>query len=102
MNHVSDGPTRWCGGRQFSRCACGSTPAFGRAEPTRPQRARTDGAPGKRKHTALKKYQFPESEESVGRSNYYTKALSGIKQHHRGDHDFVEGRGWGTRHLASP
>lgn len=42
-----------------------------------------------RKHSKLKQYQFPESEESKGRSNYYTTALSVIKRHHRGDKDFV-------------
>jgi hypothetical protein len=42
-----------------------------------------------RKHGKLKQYQFPESEESKGRSNYYVKALSAIKRHHRGQSDFV-------------
>ena len=51
--------------------------------------AEVSSAAAKRKQNALKKYQFPKSEESVGRSNYYTKALSGIKHHHRGDSEFV-------------
>ena len=45
-------------------------------------------SPG-RKLSKLKKYKFPESEESMGRSNYYVKALSAIKHHHRGDSSFV-------------
>jgi hypothetical protein len=43
-----------------------------------------------RKHSKLKQYQFPESEESKGRSNYYVKALSAIKRHHRGQSNFVD------------
>lgn len=43
-----------------------------------------------RKHSKLKQYQFPESEESKGRSNYYVKALSAIKRHHRGQSGFVK------------
>ncbi len=42
------------------------------------------------KHSKLKKYQFPDSEESKGRSNYSVKALSAIKRHHRGQSDFVD------------
>ncbi|MGA3134821.1 MAG: hypothetical protein ABSC88_02405 [Terracidiphilus sp.] len=42
-----------------------------------------------RKQSKLKQYKFPESEESKGRSNYYVKALSAIKRHHRGQSDFV-------------
>ncbi|MGO9326417.1 MAG: hypothetical protein ACLP07_17820 [Terracidiphilus sp.] len=42
-----------------------------------------------RKLSKLKKYKFPKSEESVGRSNYYVKALSAIKHHHRGDSSYV-------------
>ncbi len=42
-----------------------------------------------RKLSKLKKYKFPKSEESVGRSNYYVKALSAIKHHHRGDTSYV-------------
>jgi hypothetical protein len=42
-----------------------------------------------RKQSKLKQFQFPESEESVGRSNYYVKALSAIKRHHRGQTDIV-------------
>lgn len=38
-----------------------------------------------RKLSKLKKYRFPQSEESVGRSNYYIKALSAIRRHHRGE-----------------
>ena len=52
--------------------------------------AEVSSAEPKRKQSALRKYQFPESEESVGRSNYYAKALSGIRHHHRGEHGFVE------------
>jgi hypothetical protein len=38
-----------------------------------------------RKLSKLEKYRFPQSEESVGRSNYYIKALSTIRRHHRGE-----------------
>lgn len=37
-----------------------------------------------RKRTTLKKFKFPKAEDSVGRSNYYIKALSAIKRHHKG------------------
>jgi hypothetical protein len=40
-------------------------------------------APARKKAT-LKKYKSPTSGESVGRSNYYVRALSLIKQHHKG------------------
>jgi len=43
----------------------------------------------KRKVTVLKKFKFNKSDESVGRSNYYVKALSAIKRHHKGDHAYV-------------
>jgi hypothetical protein len=43
-----------------------------------------------RKQSKLKQFQFPESEESKGRSNYYVKALSAIKGHHRGQSDLVD------------
>jgi hypothetical protein len=36
------------------------------------------------KRSKLKQYKFPDSEDSVGRSNYYVKALSAIKRHHKG------------------
>jgi hypothetical protein len=42
------------------------------------------------KQSKLKRFKFPESEESVGRSNYYVWALSAIKHHHRGDSGFVD------------
>lgn len=42
-----------------------------------------------RKYSKLKQYKFPDSEESKGRSNYYVKALSAIKRHHRGQSNFV-------------
>jgi hypothetical protein len=42
------------------------------------------------KQSKLKRFKFPESEESVGRSNYYVWALSAIRHHHRGDSDFVD------------
>lgn len=38
-----------------------------------------------RKQAKLKQYKYPDSEESVGRSNYYIKAISAIKRHHRGE-----------------
>lgn len=41
-------------------------------------------APAKRVNK-LRKYKFKKSGESKGRSNYYVKALSIIKRHHRGD-----------------
>ncbi len=42
-----------------------------------------------RKLGKLKKFKFPESDESVGRSNYYVKALAGIRHHHKGDGAYV-------------
>jgi hypothetical protein len=42
------------------------------------------------KQSKLKRFKFPESEESVGRSNYYVWAFSAIKRHHRGDSEFVD------------
>jgi hypothetical protein len=42
------------------------------------------------KQSKLKRFKFPESEESVGRSNYYVWALSAIKRHHRGEAEFVD------------
>ncbi len=42
------------------------------------------------KQSKLRRFKFPESEESVGRSNYYIWALSAIKHHHRGDTEFVD------------
>jgi len=43
-----------------------------------------------RKSSKLKKFRYPDSEESIGRSNYYVKAVSAIKRHHRGQSDFVK------------
>jgi hypothetical protein len=42
-----------------------------------------------KKQSKLKQYKFPQAEDSVGRSNYYVKAISAIKRHHRGQTDFV-------------
>jgi hypothetical protein len=42
-----------------------------------------------RKQSKLKRFQYPESDESKGRSNYYVKALSAIKRHHTGQSDIV-------------
>ena len=42
------------------------------------------------KQSKLKRFKFPESEESVGRSNYYVWAISAIKHHHRGESEFVD------------
>jgi hypothetical protein len=42
------------------------------------------------KQSKLKRFKFPQSEESVGRSNYYVWAISAIKRHHRGDAEFVD------------
>lgn len=42
-----------------------------------------------RKQAKLKKYKSPRSAEGVGRSNYYVKALSLIKRHHKGDSAYV-------------
>jgi hypothetical protein len=42
------------------------------------------------KQSKLKRFKFPESEESVGRSNYYVWALSAIKRHHRGEAEFID------------
>ncbi|MFC6646585.1 hypothetical protein ACFQBQ_13515 [Granulicella cerasi] len=44
----------------------------------------------KRKQTVLRRFKFKKSDESVGRSNYYVKALSAIKRHHKGDHVGVQ------------
>lgn len=41
------------------------------------------------KLSKLKKYRTPKSRDSVGRSNYYVKALSAIKKHHKGRTDVV-------------
>jgi len=42
-----------------------------------------------RKLTTLKRFRAPKSGESVGRSNYYVKALSLIKRHHKGESIYV-------------
>jgi hypothetical protein len=42
-----------------------------------------------RKQSTLKRYRSPKSEDSVGRSNYYVKALSLIKRHHKGEFTYV-------------
>jgi hypothetical protein len=42
-------------------------------------------APENRKAAKLKKYKFSKSEESKARSNYYVKALTAIRHHHRGN-----------------
>jgi hypothetical protein len=41
------------------------------------------------KLSKLRKYRTPKSEDSVGRSNYYVKALSAIKKHHKGQTEIV-------------
>jgi hypothetical protein len=46
-------------------------------------------APPNRKQSVLRKYRSPKSEDSVGRSNYYIKALSLIKRHHKGEFAYV-------------
>jgi len=51
--------------------------------------AEVSATSAKRKTTVLKRFKFPKSEESVGRSNYYVKALSAIKRHHKGDTVYV-------------
>jgi integrase len=51
--------------------------------------AEVSAAAPERKQTTLNRYRAPNSAESVGRSNYYVKALSLIKRHHRGDSAFV-------------
>ena len=51
--------------------------------------AEVASAKSSRKPSKLKQYKFPESKESVGRSNYYVKALSAIRRHHRGQSDVV-------------
>lgn len=43
-----------------------------------------------RKQTKLKQYKYPDSDESVGRSNYYIQAISAIKRHHRGESAIVQ------------
>lgn len=47
--------------------------------------AEVSSAAPNRKQSTLKRYRSPNSGESVGRSNYYVKALSLIKRHHRGE-----------------
>jgi hypothetical protein len=42
-----------------------------------------------RKQATLKRYSSPTSGESVGRSNYYIRALSLIRRHHKGDSAYV-------------
>jgi hypothetical protein len=51
--------------------------------------AEVTSAKPSQKLSKLKKYRKPKSQESVGRSNYYVKALSAIKKHHRGQTDIV-------------
>ena len=51
--------------------------------------AEVHSAAPSRKHAVLRRYRSPKSGESVGRSNYYVKALSAIKRHHRGDSSHV-------------
>jgi hypothetical protein len=51
--------------------------------------AEVTSAKPSQKLTKLKKYRTPKSEDSVGRSNYYVKALSAIKKHHKGQTDVV-------------
>jgi len=43
-----------------------------------------------KKTSTLKRYKFSQSDESKGRSNYYVKALSAIKLHHRGNSNAVQ------------
>lgn len=47
--------------------------------------AEVAAADPKRKVTVFKKFKQRDSAESVGMSNYYVKALSGIRHHHRGE-----------------
>jgi hypothetical protein len=51
--------------------------------------AEVASAPSQSKQRTLKKYRYPTSDASVGRSNYYVKALSAIRRHHRGDSTYV-------------
>jgi hypothetical protein len=51
--------------------------------------AEVSSAAPSRKQNTLKRYRSPKSGESVGRSNYYVKALSLIKRHHRGECTYV-------------
>lgn len=44
----------------------------------------SSAAPNKKQST-LKRFSSPKSGESVGRSNYYVKALSLIRRHHKGE-----------------
>jgi hypothetical protein len=44
--------------------------------------AEVSAAPTKSKLSRLKKYKYPDSDESKGRSNYYVKALAAIRHHH--------------------
>jgi hypothetical protein len=53
------------------------------------------------KQSKLKRFKFPESEESVGRSNYYVWAISAIKRHHRGEAEFVDKMLHGLREQAA-
>lgn len=47
--------------------------------------AEVSSAAPNRKQSTLKRFRSPNSGESVGRSNYYVKALSLIKRHHKGE-----------------
>jgi hypothetical protein len=51
--------------------------------------AEVTSAKPSQKLSKLKKYRTPKSEDRVGRSNYYVKALSAIKKHHNGQTDIV-------------
>lgn len=51
--------------------------------------AEVSSAAPNRKKSTLKRYRSPKSGESVGRSNYYVKALSLIRRHHKGESAYV-------------
>jgi hypothetical protein len=51
--------------------------------------AEVSSANPEKKRSILKKYRNPKSGSSIGRSNYYIKALSLIKRHHKGESIYV-------------
>lgn len=51
--------------------------------------AEVSSAAPSRKQSTMRRFRSPKSGESVGRSNYYVKALSLIKRHHKGETAYV-------------
>ena len=52
--------------------------------------AEVSAAKADRKQSKLKRFKHRDSEESVGRSNYYVRAIAAIKRHHKGEANVVD------------